>query len=188
MDGSRLDILARSLTDSSSRRGILRGLAAALGLQAARVSPDADAKKRKTLRLNAFGCVDVGGTCRGKAKHCCSGICQGKKPKRGERDKSRCIAHGESTCPAGHRDTGCGGSTTIPCTTSTGFSGGCDTTTGNAGFCGHGFICMSCRKDGECRKVCGSAAACIPCPNCDGSGTTDTACVGPNPTDCGSPP
>ena len=189
MDAFRFDRFTRALTTAPSRRVVLHGIVATvLGLAPAPPPSAVQARKRKSKpRFNAFGCVDVGGKCQGKARHCCSGICQGKKPKRGERDKSRCLAHNESTCRAGQRDTGCGGSTTIPCTTSTGFSAVCDTTTGNAGFCTHGFICMPCLKDAECREVCGPAAACIQCPDCDGPGTSDTACVGPNPTDCGNP-
>ncbi|MGH2617745.1 MAG: hypothetical protein ACRDJC_21160 [Thermomicrobiales bacterium] len=188
MDAFRFDRFTRALTTAPSRRVVLQGLVATvLGLAPVPPPSTVYARKRKSkLQFNQFGCVNVGDKCRGRDAVCCSGICNGKKPKRGQRDKSRCVAHDESTCRAGQLGVGCGGTDTR-CTTSTGFSAICGTTTGNAGFCTHGFVCMACSKDTECREVCGAAAACIQCPNCDGSGTSDTACVGPNPTDCGNP-
>ena len=67
---------------------------------------------RQKLKRNAFGCVNVGGKCRGKDGNCCSGICDGKKPKKGKKDTSRCAGHDASTCLAG-QDT-CAG-TFFPC-------------------------------------------------------------------------
>jgi hypothetical protein len=137
MDGARFDRLARALTPGSARRGVVRGLAgAALGLVLRPDSALTTAKKRKkkkVLKRNAFGCVEVGGKCRGKDSVCCSGICEGKKPKKGKRDRSRCVAHDTGGCqPTG------GACELVPnCTTSTGDpSGLCLTTTGQAAYCG----------------------------------------------------
>jgi hypothetical protein len=187
MDGSRLDILARSLTDSSSRRGILRGLAAALGLQAAHASDGTDArkkrKKRRQPKPNAFGCLNVGQPCGGNDDRCCSGICQGKKPKQGEKDKNRCVAHDTGGCQAGQQEPFCDGDI-VACTTSTSTTrnGVCATTTGNAGYCVFTATCSPCRKDADCRPVCGRGAACVKCANCIEDG--GTRCVGSGPDAC----
>ena len=170
--------------DRLTRRFVLGGFTAVLGLGMERLLDPASAKKRKKrkkkVKFNEFGCVNVGGFCQ-NADQCCSGICGGKK------GKKKCKDHNSGVgCQEGQHAFDCAGPS-VQCTTSTGFSGLCSTTTGNAGFCTHGFICMPCRKDAECREVCGSAAACIQCPDCDGPETFDTACVSPNPTDCENP-
>jgi hypothetical protein len=85
MDASCFDTLVRSLVAGSSRRVIARAVGAALGLSLthALATVSGAKKKRKkrkrTLRRNEFGCVNVGDKCRGKGTNCCSGICQGKK-------------------------------------------------------------------------------------------------------------
>jgi hypothetical protein len=185
VDAKRFDTLVRNLAAASTRRAISRLLAgSALGFGIASRLPDpggARKGKKKRLRRNQFGCVNVGDRCRGNDDNCCSGICQGKKPKQGKQDKSRCVGHDAGIgCQAGVREEGCGG-TDIDCTTSTGQSGICDTTTGNGPYCVFGFACVSCRKDADCQDLCGSAAACIICPGCDGF---ETACVGPSAGDC----
>lgn len=172
MNAHGFDLVARSLTGGSSRRGLLGGLVAATcGIAAGRL-PDATAgKKRKQPKANTFGCVNVGKACR-KAKECCSGICEGKK------DKKTCRAHDTGGCEAGAATNLCGGSG-VSCTTSTGASGGCETTTGNAGYCRTGGVwCKStpCRKDVDCRSECGPDAACIRCPGT--CGDTETVCAG----------
>lgn len=87
-----------------------------------------------------------------------------------------------SGCQAGQSE-GCAGDSGT-CITSTGREGNCDMTTGNAGYCGYGFVCADCRKDMEYQEVCGVVAAvCVRCPNCDGTATFQTACVGPGPLD-----
>jgi hypothetical protein len=180
MDASRFDILARSLTDLSARRALVRGLAA-LGLQAAGVPSGAGAKRRKKPKRNAFGCLNVGQPCRGHGAKCCSGICQGKKPKKGDKDKSRCVAHDTGGCQAGQQGAFCGGAN-VPCTTSTGSPGVCDTTTGNAGYCAFTTTCSRCSKDADCRPVCGRGAACVKCATCIEDG--GTRCVGLGPDAC----
>src|SRR5688500_14153019 len=147
MDTHGFVAITRALTTTPSRRAVLRGLAAAgLGLGIGRPERAAGKRKRKKLRRNAFGCVAVGGKCRGKDAACCSGVCQGRKPKQGEKDASRCAAHGASTCEAGqHIQDVCGGEVDVPCTTSTGNAGTCTTTTGNAPYCPRESYCRACK-------------------------------------------
>jgi hypothetical protein len=177
---NRFAVVTHSLTSVPSRRDVVRGLVgAALGLGVARWPAIVEAKKkRKKLERNAFGCVEVGGQCRGKDAACCSGMCQGRKPKKGEKDTSRCVAHDASTCLAGQQEEFCGGTTTVSCTTSTGASGTCNVTTGKAPYCAYDGDCIACRKDADCRPGYGPAAACITCTGCPTTG--GTACARPN--------
>jgi hypothetical protein len=63
-----------------------------LGLGAASFPDVLQAKmKRKKLKHNQFGCVEVGNACRGNCANCCSGICQGKKPKKGRKTKAAAL-------------------------------------------------------------------------------------------------
>lgn len=168
MNTIRIAAMTRSVTGVPSRRDVLRGLGgSAIGLVLARLPDTATAKKprKKRVRVNAFGCVDVGKPCRGDNRLCCSGICQGKKPKEGRKDRSRCVAHGASTCQAGQRDADqCSGAENVVCTTGTGAANGrCNTTTGNAPYCAAELYGEPCRKDADCRPNCGEAAACILC-------------------------
>jgi hypothetical protein len=155
--------------DRLTRRYVLGGLAAALGLGTARLPDVAHARKRKKVKFNAFGCVDVGRFCK-KAGQCCSGICQGKK------GKKKCRAHDADICSSGDGNAFCNPDSPNPvaCTTSTG-NGVCRTTTGNAGFCVEGGDCFPCTKDAECVPFCGAGAACFACAGC------------PEGTACGSP-
>jgi hypothetical protein len=141
------------------------------------------AKKRKKLKLNQFGCINVGKPCRGKDSKCCSGICQGKKPKKGEKDKSRCVGHDEGTCSRGLRSVPCGGASNTFCTNSRGQPGVCETTTGNAAHCNAVSDCFPCKRDVDCQPICGPKAACIQCglfcPHTGG-----TACAGLADGDC----
>ena len=159
----------------------MRNIAVASGLAAIHAPYAARAKNKKKLKRNQYGCVNVGGACRGKDKNCCSGRCQGKKPKNGEKDKSRCVAHDTGSIESDER--GCrvqdAPSNTL-CTTSAGEeSGECQWTTGDAGFCGYGYACIpgSCRKDADCTAACGAGAACVVVQGngCEG---TDTWCMG----------
>ena len=174
MDATRFDSLARFLTAGSSRRYLMRGLGAlGLGFGAARFPETASGKKtrkkRKKLKRNAFGCVNVGGKCRGKDRVCCSGICNGKKPKKGKKDRSRCVAHNVLDCQPGQGTCGFG---------ACGTSGACYRTTGQAGFCASNGDCVSCRKDADCDAMgFGPGAACILCEGC--GGVSDTACFRP---------
>jgi hypothetical protein len=185
MDATRFDVLTRTLTTASSRRG---ALAAALGSLVTLGALSADAKKtkgKKKPKLNAFGCLDVGKACRGNSANCCSGICQGKKLKKGKQDKSRCVAHNTGICSV-DTDT-CTVGAGVPCN-SNDPNCICTLTTGNAGFCGSftgngtGGIneCRVCSKDTDCQAEFGPGAACLVyggictdiCPTTGG-----TACV-----------
>jgi hypothetical protein len=166
MEASHFDALTRSLADARSRRAAVGGLlAGTLGLlRFAEAAAKQKSKNRKNrLQRNAFGCVNVGGKCRAKDSNCCSGICQGKKPKKGERDKSKCIAHNTGACSFGQDS--CGGGV-FPC----GLPGGnCLVTTGNASFCGVQAkgACLDCKKDADCVALgYGQGAACCVCNDC----------------------
>lgn len=172
MDAPPFDQLDRSLISNASRRGFLSSLAAAIGLAAMRFSGGVEAKKKrknkqpKKLKRNAFGCVDVGGPCRGNSANCCSGICERETPKQGKKDASRCVAHDTGGCQAGQSSTGCGASADVPCTTTTGLSGSCLTTTGNGGYCFFDGSCRPCRRDADCQAEFGPQAACAVCADC----------------------
>ncbi len=176
MDAERFDRLTRVVMEAGSRRGIFRsaavGLASLAGLAGLRLGADLDAearrkrkKKKKTKKAqpNAFGCLDVGQPCNGKDAKCCSGICRGKKPKKGKKDTSTCVGHDESTCLPGQQAVGCGGAADVDCTTSSGQPGRCSTTTGNAAYCPENSVCFPCQSDVDCQGVCGPRAACIQC-------------------------
>jgi hypothetical protein len=165
--------------DHLTRRFVLGGLPAALGLGRVLYPDIASAKKhkkKKKVKLNAFGCVNVGNFCQNSGQ-CCSGICQGKK------GKSKCQAHDAGVgCEAGVPEEGCGGRD-ISCTTATGIAGICELTTGNAGYCCFGFTCFACSKDADCQAQCGPAAVCVRCAEfCPDTG--GTACVNPTETSC----
>ncbi|MFN8661923.1 MAG: hypothetical protein U0075_08530 [Thermomicrobiales bacterium] len=139
------------------RRSVLAGLAGSmLGLIAggpsdlvAKEKKDNDKKrKKKPLQRNEFGCVPVGKHCRGNDSVCCSGVCDGKKPKKGERDRSECVPHDTGGCVKGQQSGFChAGSMGTPCTSSAGHPGTCETTTGNAGFCVATGSCTDCDTD-----------------------------------------
>jgi hypothetical protein len=200
MDAARFDRLTRSLSAWSSRRRLLHLAAASvgLGLTTSPLVVGTRAKKKK-LKKNAFGCVNVGNKCRGKNGQCCSGVCKGDKPKKDEKDKSECKAHDTgSGCVAGQQSEFCAfgglvkmglGSEGGPqCTTSAGLPGECETTTGNAPYCVADGLCFACHKDADCQSssVCGPGAACIRCVGCEEEG--GTACVAPSKNACGLPP
>ena len=183
MDAGRFDDIACMLIDASSRRDVLRSLAAAVGLGAmapviteARKKNKRKKKKKKPLQFNTFGCVNVGSPCRGDDANCCSGLCDGNRPKKGKRDTSRCVGHDASTCLPG-QTLECEGSDVL-CVTSAGLSGQCVTTTGNAGFCFREGKCFVCKKDADCVGACGPQAACITCV-LDCAVTGGTSCAGP---------
>jgi hypothetical protein len=184
MDHDAFDRLTGALSTGASRRRVLRLTAAALGLGGAGGgAPQVTArknKKKQPLQFNRFGCVNVGGKCRGNDAHCCSNVCEGKKPKKGEKDTSRCVAHDASSCLTGQTLEVCGGDEDVLCETSAGAEGTCATTTGNAPFCAAiGGKCFPCKKDADCSGVddCGPGAACFPCVAfCANSG--GTACFG----------
>lgn len=176
MDGDRFEALARLVT-ASSRRGALRCLAGAvlaLGWVTRRPAGGLARKRKRKPAFNAFGCVPVGKPCRGKNGVCCSGVCQGKKPKKGKPDRSRCAAHNTGGCLAAEQ--GCGPNPDVPC----GAGGLCLATTGNAGFCGRvqDAACAACRRDADCPAATfGAGAACVVCRNGSCPETGDRACV-----------
>jgi hypothetical protein len=178
MDTGRFDRLTLTFADGLTRRGLV----AMLGLGSLWLPEPTDAKQKrknkKKLKKNAFGCVDVGDACRGKDANCCSGICQGKKPKKGKKDTSRCVAHDEGSCQAGQRQGLCGGDADVPCTTSADGLGLCQTTTGNAAYCTAGGGCFACRRDTDCEPFCGPGAACVRCTACEEDEGIPTACMG----------
>jgi hypothetical protein len=148
------------------------GLAAALLGVAPGTNTDAKKKKRKKKKpqVNAFGCLDVGKACGGNSGLCCSGICQGKKPKKGKLDKSRCVGHNVLDCPDG-ADT----CQDAPVSCGTGGDGLCFHTTGQASFCASGGgDCFACTKDVECEADFGPGAACVGCA--EFCAVTGTAC------------
>ncbi len=174
MQNDAVDRLARTLAGARTRRGVLRRLISVLGLGviATHVSDDAAAKKknRKKPKKNAFGCLNVGKACNGKNSTCCSGICHGKRPKHGEKDKSECKAHGEGSCQPS--EDLCLFNTEFPCSGVPGAN--CYRTTGNASFCAELGFCMDCKKDTDCEPTHGAGAACVVCTTCGGE--IDTAC------------
>ena len=176
MDASRFDDLLRTLTRGSSRRTLprLAGIVVALGF-AGRTTGGVTAKKRrkrKKVKRNGLGCVNVGRFCK-RANQCCSGICKGKK------GKKKCTGHDAQGCEAGQTVAACGG-TTVACTSSAGLPGVCQTTTGRAAYCSAiATGCVGCRRDGECAALCGAGAACIPCAAFCGAGGTVCACLSP---------
>jgi hypothetical protein len=181
MDSTHFDGLARSVSILLSRRALV----SALGVAAIARPGVAGAKRHqhehKKARFNAFGCVNVGHFCKNNGQ-CCSGICQGKK------GKKKCQAHDQSTCQAGAQEGFCNAnSVNVPCVSSTGETGTCDTTTGEAAYCTVGGNCFACAKDVDCVPFCGPQAACIVCGNnCDFLNLS-TACVGPLAGGCKFP-
>lgn len=182
MDSRTFDEIVRGF-QTTPRRALLAALGGAV--LSARLGKDLAAKnnnRKKKLRRNEFGCVNVGNPCRGNDNNCCSGVCEGKKPKKGDKDKSRCVGHDESTCQPGQSIGDCTtGSVAVACQTTAGKTGECVTTTGNAAYCFDEGDCFACERDTDCVDVCGIGAACIKCPGC--IATAGTACVGTD--ECG---
>jgi hypothetical protein len=199
VDVKRFNDMTRTLPALPSRRDVLRGLAAvAGGLGLARLQKNVEARKKrkhkkkdKKPKPNAFGCLDVGQPCRGNSDLCCSSVCGGKKPKRGKKDKRRCIAHNVGGCtpersfcfadPIQH-------SLCNPADD----NAACLPTTGNAGFCGDfvGFRedenCQLCAKDIDCEEMgFPPGSACVVFdpegPHCDDicAETENRACMRP---------
>jgi hypothetical protein len=196
MDTNRFNEVASVLAAVPSRRDIVRGLfATGLGFGARRLPEAAAAKKKRKKKpqkpsLNAFGCVNIGGTCRGNDDNCCSGLCQGKKPKKGRKDTSTCVAHNTGGCTA-ERSACFTGNESSLC----GPAAICLATTGNAGFCAASVFsqevnCRPCGKDQDCEAAgFGQGSACVLVnqgfcaasdTNCSGiNGSSGTACLPP---------
>lgn len=195
MDATRFDNLARALERRSPRRaalGMLGGGLAAL-LTRLRIERVEAKKGKKKPKLNEYGCVNVGGKCRGKDALCCSGICQGKKPKKGKADKRKCVAHNVGSCTP-QRSLCVTGSAVSYCTPGK-FDAVCVATTGNAGYCASNVglgpaNCRICSTDQECEAQgfpAGSACVILTGPGCVGAsdcnginGSQGTACVPPD--------
>jgi hypothetical protein len=166
MDQHHLSPLTRALISVPSRRDVLRGLAGVgFGLGVYRLPEGTEAKKKgkKKPKKNAFNCLAVGQKCAGRDGKCCSGICQGKRPKKGKQDKSKCVAHNAGICIA--EADSCTAGVEVPCNP-TNPSCFCTLTTGNAGFCaafsgGPAGHCRVCRKDTDCEAEFGEGAACL---------------------------
>ncbi len=168
MQGEAFDTFIRTLGAGHSRRMLLLSSGTIFGLIATLMPGNGLAKKknRKKPKNNAFGCLNVGKACNGKNAKCCSGVCQGKRPKKGDKDKSECKAHNVGSCRANQDN--CVASTG-PC----GTEGACFRTTGNASFCGGNGVCLACKKDTECEALgFGVGAACAVCIECQATGGT----------------
>lgn len=174
MDGWRFD--------RWTRRQVGRTIGGAVGLvlgSQAFLPHGTEARKGKKQkpRKNAFGCVNVGQPCRDKDALCCSGKCQGKKPKRGEKDKSKCVAHHVGPCTPDLD--ACEPNIGTACNPDLQFAQ-CYRTTGQASFCGDAVVggCIDCRKDADCEAYgFPKGSACVVCPTC-ATGET-TACISP---------
>jgi hypothetical protein len=183
MDGERFDDVARSLATAAPRRVALAALAgsALMVLMSGFGRARAVAKrrkgkgKRKNIKRNPFGCVDVGKACAGKDSNCCSGICEGKKPKRGKRDKSRCADHNTGGCRP--EEDNCAG-VLMGCGEFG--SGICYRTTGKGRFCAAAAFCGECAKDDDCDAVTGPGSACGFCPGGGCAPGSDTICLRPH--------
>ncbi len=180
MQSHQLDNVSRRL--ARSRRTLVgAGVLAASGLKGFSTLTPLDAvqakkRKRRPLVLNTFGCVDVGGKCRGNSDNCCSGVCQGRKPKKGKKDKSVCVAHNTGGCSVAS-DSCLVGGTPTPCPP----DGACLRTTGNAGFCGDftRTTCQACQRDRDCEIVFGAGSACVICATSTCEATGRRLCVAP---------
>ena len=183
MDGTRFDGFTRSLAATASRRSILAALAVGSVGWGFHAPVSARKRKRNKPNFNAFGCLNVGQRCRGNDNLCCSGRCQGKKPRKGKKDTSRCVGHdagtllsGEGGCQAGQTGVCTAGGVVVSCTSTANAVGACETTTGGAAFCFGSFKCDSpCAKDADCQEAFGAQAACIVCTSC----ANGTACASP---------
>jgi hypothetical protein len=166
--------LAYSMHRVASRRELLGAMTLGPGLATLRPAWEASAKsksRKQKLKRNAFGCVNVGGACRGRDAVCCSGICDGKKPKSGEKDRSRCVAHHQGICTP--EDRACtDDAAPTPCNPERP-SASCFRTTGRAGFCGDDVIpgCIPCQKDADCHEQLSQGAACVVCAGCPNGAT-----------------
>jgi hypothetical protein len=167
VDAERFDSVARSLAITAPRRvalvaltgSVLTILKSGVGWQTTDAKRRKGKGKRKKIQRNSFGCVDVGKACAGKDANCCSGICHGRKPKKGKKDKSRCVAHNTGSCQP--ENNAC----VDPVITNCGAFGVCLRTTGKASFCAGLGICEVCARDSDCDAMTGPGSACIHCPS-----------------------
>jgi hypothetical protein len=177
MDGSYFDDFSRSL--AGSRRSLVSGTLAMatswLGVSGAGAKKKHKHKKRKPkAKLNAFGCLEVGGACK-NADQCCSGICDGKKGKR------TCRAHGTGTCQQGIRSI-CDADPTIAVCNSDICA--CVATTAGSNYCANAnyLTCADCRTDTDCEALgypSGSACAPYDTGQCAGQCASGMTCLIP---------
>jgi hypothetical protein len=188
------DGFTHSLTGEPPRRGVLRGLGGAvlmlftgrdsLSTRAKQGKKHKNKKKRQPPPFNAFGCLDVEQPCRGNSDLCCSGICEGPKPKKGQKDTSRCVAHNAGFCSAASDS--CRQGSDVRCSGSNPECA-CTLTTGNAGFCldfttSVDSLCRFCNKDTDCQAEFGPGSACLVL-----GGKCTTFCAATGGTACGIP-
>lgn len=201
MDQTSFNAVTQTVTHVPSRRDVLRGLAGAgLGLGLLRRPEALDAKegkknkkkkKPKKPQPNAFGCFNVGQPCRGNSVNCCSGICQGNKPKRGKQDKSKCVAHDTGTCNQEAAGV-CTGAVPALAACNNRTDCGCFRTTAASSYCAELFgpglsQCATCQRDADCVAMglpAGSACAPVSEGFCAGLCATGMACLVP----CGTVP
>lgn len=178
----------RSLLAGSTRRDLLRGLAAGLGLGSAYTALESEAKKKRKRRKkkqkpatpNEFGCIEVGDRSQ-SADECCSGVCEGKK----------CRAHGVDVCRQDRPGVCTAGLDEAP-SLGCGANCWCFRTTAGSNFCAPAprtapqLDCTTCRKDADCIALgypAGSACAQVGRGNCSGWCDSGMACLVP----CGVP-
>jgi hypothetical protein len=182
MNEPRFDRWARALSDPASRRqtivaSLLGGLALLRGGDGAMAKKKR--RKKKKIKRNAFGCVNVGKTCRNSGQ-CCSGICQGKKGKR------KCRAHDVGTCAQDGSGV-CTAPNPALLTCNNSDSCFCLRTTAGSSACAQQFVCADCQRDADCEALGfppGSACAPVSSGNCAGACESGMACVVP----CGFEP
>jgi hypothetical protein len=175
MDGSQLDHIVRSFTDS--RRSLLGAmLAAAAGWLSANSTEAKKKRKRKKKdkkpKPNEFGCLEVGDPCKSE-EQCCSGICEGKRGKR------TCRAHDTGTCDQDRPGYCAEGNPYL--TLCNGGKGVCYRTTAGSNVCVDELHCAECQRDADCEALGHPAGAtCAPVGgelSCAGRCESGMACV-----------
>jgi len=157
VDAEHFDALARSLSRTGRRRLLGAMLGGVIGLVGGGTLTLAK-KNNKKPTPNQFGCLNIGQKCNGKDSKCCSGVCGGKKPKKGKADKRKCVAHNTNGCTAA-RNVCATDSVVKSLCNPPDVQAVCFATTGNAGFCGSalGFDpavhCQSCTRDPDCEAI-----------------------------------
>lgn len=187
MDQIQFKLMSQTLTNFPSRRDVLRGLVAGLGLGSAYPAFEIEAKKKHKRRKkkrkqqepgtpNEFGCIEVGDRC-SSADECCSGVCDGKA----------CQAHGVDVCRQDRPGVCTAGVDEVP-SLGCGTNCWCYRTTAGSNFCGPSprtseqMDCTSCRKDADCIALGyppGSACAPVGRGNCAGWCDSGMACLVP---------
>jgi hypothetical protein len=179
--------IARSISETPSRREVLRGLAG-VGLGMLHIPEFADAKKKRKRKKrkpkatpNSYGCLEVDDPCK-SAEQCCSGVCEGKK------GKKWCLAHGIGSCDQTAQGFCLGDPVQAPCGNSPHCV--CTKTTAGSNFCGSRLPPSNraeCKKDADCETQGyppGSACALWANGFCTGDCSSGMACMAP----CGSEP